>query len=106
MRLHKSEAETPEDRLRADFDRATERVYPEEGIPMFLVCEDLAPNESSGEAAPFTLTSLNEDLASAFRRDAEAWPRIQPGAPAADACKIVEVLADRDFGAGRAEKNR
>jgi hypothetical protein len=104
--VHAGIAETPQDpveRLRADLERLSGRVYSEEGIPMFLACEDLAADQTSPHA-PFKATALNRDLASAFRRDSDAWLRIHPEAPVAEVAKILEVLADRDFASGGAEK--
>lgn len=95
---------TPEDRLRADFDRAVERVYSEEGIPMFLVCEDLTSSQSAEQPEAAVLAQLNPELASAFQNDAGIWQNIRPDAPVSDVCRIVEVLARRDFGEGGAEE--
>ena len=92
--MHKSE-----DRLRIDLDRLAERVYSEEGIAMFLACEDLTSDQTEGDPV-FTLKAINKNLASAIQRDASALQRIRPDAPLTDAAKIVEMLADRDFAAG------
>jgi hypothetical protein len=78
--------------LAADLDRLSGRQYSEEGIPMFLACENLAPNGKSDEP-----TALKQDLAVAFRQEVDDWQRIHPDAPVTDVAKIVEVLADRDF---------
>ncbi len=97
--------ENPGDRLRADLERLAGRVYSEEGIPMFLACEDLASGIDAGQSAAVTLTPLNEDLASAFSRDASVWQGLRPAAPVTDVGKIVEVLAVRNFGASATEQN-
>ena len=93
----------PESSVRADTDRLAARLNSEEGIPMFLACENLVENETAEESEPLTLTTLNEDLAAAFRRDSDGWELIRSGAPLTDLAKIVEVLADRDFAAPAAE---
>ena len=94
-----------EDCLRTDFERLVKRVYSEEGIPMFLACENLAPGQSTKEPSNITLTSLNQDLSAALRRDADAWRCIRPDTAPSDLAKIVEILADRDFAAGGTGKN-
>ncbi len=63
---------------------------------MFLACENLA-------LPAMTRPALNESLVSAFRRDADAWLRIWPDSPGTEMCRLIEVLADRDFTSGGAE---
>ncbi len=89
-----------DERLRADLARLKTRVYSEEGIPMFLVCENLALKTASQASAAAPSPTVNKTLASAFRRYADAWQRIRPDAPASDVAKLVEALADRDFANG------
>ena len=88
-----------DDRLRKDIARLAPREYSEEGIPVFLACEDLAANKRSARLAP-----LNATIASEFRRNAAAWQRIRPEAPDSDVSKLIEVLADRDFANGGQEQ--
>ncbi len=95
-----------EERLRKDLDRLKPRAYSEEGIPMFLGCEDLAKSKSSHGAAKVTLTAMNAALASELRRNAEAWTQIEPHPQAKDVAPIIEVLADRDFTVGRTVEAR
>ena len=85
-------------RLREQLDALATRVYPEEGIPMFLACEDLASSEAR-DCHP-ALGELNGRLAEEFRRDAEAWALTQPDAIDKDAARIVEKFAYCDFVAG------
>lgn len=92
--------EAIDDRLKQDLARLSPLVYSEEGIPMFLACENLVPGNSSSEPPKVALTSTNAALASAFQRDAEAWLRIHPDAKGKDVAKLIEVLADRDFTEG------
>ncbi|GEM_PF-1370951 len=87
-------------RLREDLARLAPRAYSEEGIPVFLVCENLVPAKTSQPTAKVTLTALNTALASAFHRNAEAFQRIHPDAKAKDVAPLIEVLADRDFANG------
>ncbi len=93
-----------DDSLGAQLNRLQARVYSEEGIPMFLACENVGPNQTSPERAPVPPTHLNEIAASAFHRYADQWQHTRPDAPITDVAKIVELLAYRDFAAGGAEK--
>ena len=86
-------------RLREDLARLAPRAYSEEGIPVFLACEDLAPGRTSRQPAA-TLTRFNAAFAADLRKNAEAWQRIHPDATDADIGKLIEVLADRDFAGG------
>lgn len=97
--------DTREDSLSTALNRLGARIYSEEGIPMFLVCENVVSNQTSRQRAPTPPTSLNEKVASAFRRYADEWQRIRPDAPATDVARIVELLAYRDFASGGNEKN-
>lgn len=91
-----------DDRLRQDLVRLAPRAYSEEGIPVFLACEDLVVDKSS-QKSTVTLTPFSAALASDFRKNAEAWQRIHPDAPDTDVSKVIEVLADRDFATGGTE---
>lgn len=91
--------------LAKELEQLGTRVYSEEGIPMFLVCENVAEKGQSGSKQHTALTKLNEVVASAFRRYASEWTRTRPNASAADVAKIVELLAHRDFAAGGREKS-
>ncbi len=91
-----------EDKVSADLARLGAHVYSEEGIPMFLACENLAPIGTS-PARPPSPSALNKKVASAFQRYAYEWQRVHPKAPASDVAKIVEVLADQDFADGGME---
>lgn len=70
---------------------------------MFLVCENLVPDETAENVPALMLAPLNDQLAAAFRGSADAWQRVQPDAPIGDVAKIVELLAHRDFAAEEAE---
>ena len=89
-------------RLRADVARLAPREYSEEGIPVFLACEDLLMKQPSRNPAG-ALTPFNAALAADLRKYAEAWRRIHPNAPDTDVAKVIEVLADRDFSDGGKE---
>lgn len=90
--------------LSAQLNGLQARVYSEEGIPMFLACENLVPNQTSREHSTVPPTRLNTIAASAFHRYADEWQHARPDAPVTDVAKIVELLAYRDFTAGGIEK--
>ncbi len=98
-------ADTRNESLSTALSRLGKRVYSEEGIPMFLACENLEPTQTSTERTPLPSTPLNEKVASAFHHYADEWQRTRPNAPATDVAKIVELLAYRDFAAGGAEQS-
>jgi hypothetical protein len=87
-----------DNQLLKDLDRLAGRVNSEEGVPMFLACEDLAPHESARKSETVTSTSLNDDFVSMFRRDVTAVQLARPDAPLTSIAKIVERLAEKDFG--------
>ena len=88
-----------DDRLRSDIDRLSPRVNSEEGVSVFLACV----NVIGRKPAPASLTRSDAAVASEFRRDAVAWERIRPNAPATEVGKLIEVLAYRDFSRGGRE---
>ncbi len=91
-----------DDGLRADLSSMGSRVYSEEGVPMFLACENLSGSGSAAAEAPIS-SALNRKVVSAFRRYADEWQQMRPDAPASDVAKILELLADRDFASGGTE---
>ena len=93
------EADEVDRRLRKDLARLAPRAYSEEGIPVFLACEDLVLAKTSQKSAA-TLSPFNAELAADFHKNAAAWQRIHPHAPDADVGKLIEVLAERDFAGG------
>lgn len=90
--------------LGRDYVRTGARAYSEEGIPVFLVGENLGPEVAgSGPVVANTNTNTNTDsdagrLAAALRRSGEVLPTVRPGVGPGDVGKLIEVLADRDFG--------
>ncbi len=64
--------------------------YSEEGIPVFLACEDLTITKPA-------LTPLNATVASEMRRTAESMSHIKPDVAAGDVSKLIEIVAGRDF---------
>jgi len=88
-----NEQQTLDDRLRKD---TAPHEYSEEGIPVFLACVNLAAKKNT----PIKLTPFNVALAAELRKNAAAWMRIKPEAPADDVAKLIEVLATRDFANG------
>jgi hypothetical protein len=86
-----------DNRLREDIALRSQRINSDEGIAMFLVCENLVPDKSSPTPRQVALTAMNAALASAVHRNAEAWLRIHPDAQGKDVAELIEVLAQRDF---------
>lgn len=82
------------DQLFADMKRLGERVYPEEGIPMFLVAEDMSgsPVDTADVSSPSGVL-----LASAFAQIISGLRRRKPDLDAGDIASAVELLADRYF---------
>ncbi|MDP9066269.1 MAG: hypothetical protein M3O06_10440 [Pseudomonadota bacterium] len=94
--------EALDERLRRDLARLAPRAYSEEGVPVFLACEDLAANPHPPRPIG-SLPSFNSRFAVDFRENAAAWQRIHPDAAEGDVAKLIEVLADRDFSDGGAK---
>ena len=88
----------PADELAAGLARIEARAYSEEGIPMFLACEDLALG--GGVPAGFEPAALNEKLAATYREYAERLPALERERTEYDAANLVELLALADFEAG------
>ena len=84
--------------LREDLARLGSRAYSDEGIPVFLACEDLVAAKIHRPAAP--VSALSQTVAADLRKNGEAWLRIYPNAPDTDLSKLIEVLAERDFSRG------
>lgn len=89
-----------DDRLREDIALRSQRINSDEGIAMFLVCENLVPDRSSPTPPKAAVTAMNSALASALHRNTEAWLRIRPDAQGKDVAELIEVLAQRDFANG------
>lgn len=85
-------------RLLADFRRTSSRTYSEEGIPVFLAGENPAGDaRRSAVAVPHT-DGLCVRLAADLRRGAAVLAREHRATTVDDVGKLVEVLAERDFG--------
>lgn len=65
---------------------------------MFLVGEDLASKGAGAPVGAIRRDALGAELAADFRRCAEALPRVRERVGVEDVGKLVEVLAERDFG--------
>lgn len=89
----------PADVLLAELDRLEARAYSEEGIPVFLACEDLA-GKATGAPAGFKPGPMNAELAEAYRSYAALLPGLDRERTEYDAAELVELLAERDFNAG------
>ena len=83
--------------LEQDLARRSQRIDSEQGIPMFLVCEDLTGGGGSLGAGPDG-PGEKRALAEAFQDTAEAFLQLQPDATEEDVPKVMEILAARDFG--------
>lgn len=88
------------DQVLRDLTRLGSRVYSEEGIAVFLACENLARRPDGSAGALPAPTALNHSLATTFRKYAEVLPRVRPDVVEGDVAKLVELLADRDFTGG------
>jgi len=86
-----------DDGLRKDFARLASREYSEEGVPVFLACDDLVAKQACLKQHPVQLTPFNAALSSEFRQNAEAYLRIKPDAGPLDVGKVIELMTDRDF---------
>lgn len=84
---------TQAEELLRELGRSGARAYSEEGIPMFLVGENLA-----ADAVPTPPAGLNLQLAADFRAHAGLLAQVRPNAVPGDVAKLVEWLAERDFG--------
>jgi hypothetical protein len=82
-------------RLEKDLVLLGKRKYSEQGIPTFLVCENLAPGERLDGDAPL---GEGAALAEDFRQHTDLMFRMRPEVTKEDVARLVEVLADRDFG--------
>lgn len=93
-----------EEQLLRDLKRLGARMYSDEGIPVFLVCENLASSPGSRSGRP--AHASNAALAATFRRYAEVLLRVRPEVKEEDVPKLIEVLAERDFGVPRSERGK
>lgn len=93
-----------EQALREDLARLGSRAYSDEGIPVFLACENMVAGKTGRPAA--RPSALSQAVASDLRKNGEAWLRLFPEAPTTDVSKVIEILAERDFSrGGRGEKS-
>jgi hypothetical protein len=81
-----------DEELLKDLDRLAVRVNSEEGIPMFLACEDLGADRQEE-----TDTQFNHEFVSTLLRDAGWVQTARPDAPLTVLAKIVERLSEVDF---------
>jgi hypothetical protein len=88
--------------LEQDLARLDQRAYSEQGVPVFLVCEDLAREDLTRAASlrgkGFARGRESAALAEDFRRQTRLLEQIRPARTKADVAKLIEILADRDFG--------
>lgn len=91
-------AEDAARQLSKDYQRAGSRAYSEEGIPVFLVGENLVPDGTGSGDGGAAADPERARLVATFRRYAEALPTVRSEVVPGDVGKLIEVLADRDFG--------
>ncbi len=82
--------------MQEDLARLGSHEYSDEGIPVFLACE----NWTAGKIGQAPTTEPGRQLAADLRRYGLAWQRMHPDAPESDVAKVIEVLAERDFERG------
>jgi hypothetical protein len=83
-----------------DLHRLSGRAYSEEGIPVFLLCENLAATEGFPVAEAGFVA-----LAAKLAHYAELLPRVRRNLSEDDVPKLMELLADQDFGVRKREAN-
>ncbi len=91
------------DRLLQDLSELAARDYSEEGVAVFLVCENLAGMEDGKSRQAFVPLALNQQLAGDFNRYAGMLPQLRPEVSEADVAALVELLAYRDLAAADRE---
>ena len=89
--------------LREDLARLGSRAYSDEGIPVFLSCDNVVGEKMGASRA--AITQFNERVVSDIHKNAAAWQRLFPYAPDTDISKLIEVLAERDFNRVRTGDN-
>ena len=93
-----SDSNAVEKALREDLARLKSRAYSDEGVAVFLACEDLVAVKSGTPA--LSASKFSQRVAADLRKTGEAWQRLYANAPATDVSTVIEVLADRDFRRG------
>jgi hypothetical protein len=96
-----SEVEDTEnaDQLLQDLSRLAARDYSEEGVAVFLACENLAEMEHGKPTQAFVPSALNQQLSGDFNRYARMLPQLRPEVSEADIAALLELLAYRDLAA-------
>ncbi len=77
----------------ASFDA---RYYSEEGVPMVLICEDLAATPDSS----FVPNATNSHFSEAFNKYASLLGELRRDLAEQDVASVVELIAHRDFSSG------
>ena len=88
--------------LKDDLDALGARQYSEEGVAVFLFCEDVIGAKTGKPKAP--PNELSAGIVAGLRDNGRAWKHLFPAGPAGDVNRLVEVLAVRDFNRDRLEK--
>ena len=85
--------------LKDDLNALGARQYSEEGVTVFLYCEDVVGEKTRAPKVP--PNELSATIAAGLRDNGPAWKHLFPVGPAGDVNKLVEVLAVRDFNRDR-----
>lgn len=84
--------------LERDLARLGQRTYSDQGIPVLLVGEDLAPaGVGLNRARRVNVGAESTRLAREFHRLVGLMQRLRPERTEDDVPKLIEVLADRDL---------
>ena len=91
------------DQLLQGLSRIAARDYSEEGVAVFLACENLTGTRDGNPVQAFVPLTLNAQLAGDFNRYARMLPNLRPEVSEADIAALVELLAYRDLAAAAGE---
>ncbi len=87
--------DTSAEDLRREFERMEMRYYTQEGVAVFLACENLADPESA--LSGFEPGPLNAEIESQLLDHANMLLSSGDEPPETDVAQIVQLLAERDF---------
>lgn len=87
---------TPAEQLDCDLARLGKRTYSDQGIGVFLVCENRVGTKADSTRIQ-RRGNESRQLAAEFRRQVEVFKQLRPNRTDDDVPKLIEVLADRDL---------
>ena len=91
------------DQLLQGLSQLAARDYSEEGVAVFLACENLAGRRDGNPVQAFVPLALNAQLAEDFNRYARTLPHLRPEVSEADVAELIELLAYRDLASADSE---